>query len=147
MKNIELRATVKNGSLQILKNDYIKPILQSMENKELVVVLNEYHQKRTTQQNRWYWGVVIPTIIQFVKEESSREYEKEDIHDYNVTELLRPRIHTRDVLDRQVITYEVKRVSAMTTKEFADFVERLQQHWAERGLVIPDPDQKEFLND
>ena len=64
-----------------------------------------------------------------------------------VTELLRPRIMTRDVLDRQVITYEVKRVSAMTTKEFSEFVIKIQQHWAERGLVIPDPEQKEFLND
>ena len=54
---------------------------------------------------------------------------------------------TRDVLDRQVITYEVKRVSAMTTKEFSEFVINIQQHWAERGLVIPDPEQKEFLND
>jgi hypothetical protein len=125
----------------------MKPILESMEGKELVVTLSEYQTKRTVQQNRWYWGVVIPTIIRFLLEESSREYTKEDIHDYMVTELLRPRINTRDILDRQVITYEVKRVSAMTTKEFADFVEKIQQHWAERGLVIPDPGQKEFLND
>jgi len=35
----------------------------------------------------------------------------------------------------------------MTTKEFSEFVIKIQQHWAERGLVIPDPEQKEFLND
>ena len=147
MKQLELRGTIKDGSLRLNKHDYIKPILKSLEGKELVVNLSVYHTKRTTQQNRWYWGVVIPTIIRYLLEESDKEYTKEDIHDYMVTELLRPRIMTRDVLDRQVITYEVKRVSAMTTKEFSEFVINIQQHWAERGLVIPDPEQKEFLND
>ena len=38
-------------------------------------------------------------------------------------------------------------LSRATTQQASEAKERIQQEWAEKGLIIPDPNQKEFLEE
>lgn len=147
METIELRATVKNGNLEIYNKKYITHLLDKLEGKPLALVIGLNSPKRSVQQNRWYWGVAIPCVLENLKEMTGTVYEKEEINDYNISQILRPSLTTKDVLGQSIISYKSKRTSEMNVKEFNSFKEELQAHWAERGVVIPDPNQKEFIND
>jgi len=41
--------------------------------------------------------------------------------------------------------YKIKRTSEMNTIEFMEFKDKIQMYWAQMDLVIPDPDQTDFI--
>jgi len=111
-------------------------LVQRVKDGSYELVLRRVQDKRSTNANRYYWGVVLTLIAEHTGDDV------EDLHDI-YTNLFCRRVFVH--LDRrtgevseQVI---VGRTSRMTVSEFYRYVERVRQHAAEFHRVdTPDPD-------
>ncbi len=97
----------------------------------------EKHQRvRTTQQNKYLWGVCYPAILAGGQLEG---WTAAEVHDYCLGEHFG--WETVEGLGRKRIR-PIKRSAKLTTPEFQDFIAFIQQRMAEHGIFIPDPDQE-----
>lgn len=120
----------------------LRRLVKNLFNKKLEVSFKPVVYNRSLAQNRWLWGVAYPTIVAFHKETTGETIDKEAIHAYVLTELLERKLTTSIMFGKEVIHISGKSTSALNTKEFNELKEKIQQHWAEKGCVIPDPPDK-----
>jgi len=99
--------------------------------------------KRTEQQNKWLWGVAYKLIADHTG------YTPEEIH-----EVCKQKFNPRAVMISNKTTGETETfiVGGTTTQlnkreEWELYKERVQQLGAELGVIIPDPDQRDFLDE
>ena len=136
----------KNGEIVIINHYFVKSMLMQYEDKEIEVTIKKAKKRRSDKQNRWYWGVAIKTIQEELLRIEGEPYEKEDIHHYILSEIVKAKFRTKEVMGK-VITYaETKSTSAMSTKDFDLFKFKLQVHFANRGIDVPDPNEDCYTN-
>lgn len=103
-------------------------------NKAYNVEIKQYRRNRSSEQNRFLWGVVYRTIIDNTP---GPKLDPDHLHEYWLGECF-----GWDVTD--VLGWSkrapMKRSSKLSTTEFIEFHEFIQRRCAEtRGLYIPDP--------
>ena len=135
---IELVAS-KNIVAKIDGMRYNKSLLDNFIDKEITLTISEKKKPRSIAQNSWYWGVAIPAIIERLKEFDGEEYPKEAIHEFILNEIIKVDAKVHRILGRPVITYDNKTTSQMNVSEFGQFKNQLQMFFAERDILIPDP--------
>jgi hypothetical protein len=93
-------------------------------------VVKKYRRTRSNEQNRYYWGVVIPLLANHFG------YTKDEMHDALKWEFLRK---------PESSPATVRSTSSLTTVEFNEFVEAVVV-WAATNyqVVIPDPNEADF---
>lgn len=105
----------------------------------VVLTVEEFKDKRSSQANRYYWGVVVELIHRALKE-SGIDASREGTH-----ELLKFRFLKEDHpigKDGEFIT-TVKSTTELERDEFAAYIERCKQFAAEYlNLNIPDPGEQ-----
>lgn len=133
--------------LDFSESEGMRRILMPLIDKKLEITFKELEYKRSDAQNRYYWGVVIPTIRAFLRETEGVPYTKNQVHFFNLYNVqeVKPEIVT--ICGKDTIVMEAKKSSEMTTKEFKEFVECLQAYWGERECYIPDPVKFNFITD
>ena len=134
----------------ILKLDdlgFNKKYLNKYIDKNVEVEIRLISRTRSQKQNRWYWGVAIPTIIKWQLEQEGIEYTKDEIHFFILKNIVKPEVKVHPVMGEQVIIHKSKTTSQMNTKEFSAFKENLQLYFAERSIDIPDPVSDIFIKD
>ena len=146
MKELVLKARIENSSIKFYDERYCSYRLKEFEGSDVTLKISKHRPKRTLRQNNWYWGVACPIIAAFLKEAWGEELSKEDVHLYNLNHVTKPKVEMITVMGKQVVGYNQKRPSEMDTVEFNEFKLTLQAYWANAGCIIPDPNQKEFLN-
>jgi hypothetical protein len=128
-KRKEFHAYGKLGGL-LGRRDFLAAI-EDFEGEQCHVFI-EVANRRTTQANRYYWG-----MLSWISKEIGEYPDK--LHEMN-KEDFNPQI--RYVQDRRTGEVLEKKFAGDTRRmkvgEFAEFVERCRQGWAERGYAIPD---------
>ena len=113
--------------------------LHSLDPKRFwLIEVKEYKRPRTDLQNRALWGVAYKTL------QEATGNDPEDLHQYFLGE--RYGWDTIVVLGRKRLVPK-KRSSKLSTSEFADFYNFIQQRSAQAGYYIPDPDPNWFIHD
>ena len=64
----EINSKVINGNLTVNRKR-IKDVLNSFEGKEITLTIQKKKKRRSNNQNAYYWGVVIPLMVEAVKKE------------------------------------------------------------------------------
>jgi hypothetical protein len=100
------------------------------------IEIKEHKATRSTQQNRYLWGVVYPTILEAGKLEG---WTTEEVHDYCLGEHFG--WETVEGLGRKKIR-PIRRSSKLNKQEFTDFIAFIQQRMAEHGIFIADPEEE-----
>tara|TARA_R110002074_G_scaffold51280_1_gene129710 strand:+ start:1555 stop:1977 length:423 start_codon:yes stop_codon:yes gene_type:complete len=113
--------------------------LEKYVGKDVELEIRLASKTRSQKQNRWYWGVAIPTIIKWQLEQEGIEYTKDEIHYFILKNIVKPEVRVHPVMGEQVIIHKSKTTSQMNTKEFNAFKDNLQLYFAERAIDIPDP--------
>ena len=111
---------------------------QTFERPQLITI-EPVKKIRTLAQNAYLFGVCYPTILECGSEEL-RGWTKDDLHDFflidhfgsEVIEGFGKRRHT-----------PLKRSAKLSKIEFSDYIAHIQLFCAERGIVIPDPEEQE----
>lgn len=124
--------------LEIDSHKALARILKRFMGKQLEIHISEFKRQRSLAQNRWIWGLCVPTVKGWLKETQGEKYTKDEVY-YYIQSVLGRKTIIKEIAGEEVIIMEGKRMSQMTTKEFSDAVEEIVQYFAERGLAIPLP--------
>ncbi len=141
----QIISNVENGILK-RNRTLLKQAIESFEGKTIVITIEKAKKTRSNQQNRFYWGVVIPIIQQGLKDATGEFRGSESIHYGILLPLFAPTNEIVNTDTGQVLTEKISS-SEMTTSQFMDFVAYVQQWAAEfLGVDIPNPNEEILLN-
>lgn len=104
------------------------------KDKPYVIEVSEQKQTRSLEQNSYLWGVVYPTIMDHLI-----GWDAEDIHEFFLGEHFG--WETIDGLGKKKLK-PIKRSSRLSTKEFKEHWEFIQRYMANKGVDIPDPNER-----
>jgi hypothetical protein len=101
------------------------------------VTVEEQKRTRTSQQNRYLWGVAYPTILRGGGEHLGG-WTAEDLHEYFLGEHFGWEV--LDGMGRKRVK-PIRRSARLSTVEFSDFVAFIQRKAADLGIYVPDPEE------
>ena len=147
MRKLETYATVKDGTLKISHREIFQENVRQMPSGRYLLTLEKLYSKRSSPQNRYYWGVMIPAVQRgFLN--LGYELTKDECHEFLKNRFLEKR-RTKQIVNR--VTGEVEMIGILTTKdltttEFDDYKDEIQHFAAEfLGENIPDPGEQSEL--
>lgn len=99
----------------------------------------EKSNKRSTAQNRFYWGIVIPMVkTSFI--ELGHEVTAEETHEFLKSKFNAIQVSNKDTGEMIDLPRSTTRLSKM---DFCEYVEKIQRFAATfLGIVIPDPSEQ-----
>ncbi len=119
--------------------------LKTVSSGRWVLALRKYRKSRTTQQNGYYWGCVIPAVIDGLLDMG---FDRNALTSESVHELLKSKFLKYEIegeLSGEFITM-TKSTSDHSTTEFNDYIADIQQWSAEfLGIIIADPGEQTQL--
>ncbi len=80
MKSISINTKVVNGNFK-QNRPLILNAIKSFESKEITIVLRLKRKQRSTPQNAYYWGVLIPLLQEAIKKEWGEVWNQEKAHE------------------------------------------------------------------
>lgn len=117
-------------------------VLKDWSGRTLALKISLFDGKRTNQQNRYWHGVMLQVIIEFLKETQGETYSIERAKIWTYTTVLNFEYIEFTIGDRIFQEQTFKRMSQCGKKEFNQRKEKIQMWFAERGWDIPDPPPK-----
>lgn len=139
MKVIE-SCRIRNGKLELKQKSVFVSDVAKLKDGDYVITIEKQKKKRSIEQNRYYWGVVVPLVKQGLLDvgyrmttELTHEYLKEH---FNVLELINER--TGEILKTIGSTTE------MSTSQIMDYFTKITE-WAAEYLNVQIPQPNEQL--
>lgn len=101
----------------------------SLKGQRIEVVVKPYRAQRSSQQNRYYHGVVVALLAEHCG------YDHDDMHEALAMKFLR--------IEDCPVTGAPRRLRTpkADTKQFADYLDACIRLAAEHGVVIPEPNE------
>jgi len=136
--NYEIISEVKNGSLTRNTN-LIKDAIQTFEGKQIVIKIEKSKKKRSTPQNSYLWGVVVP-IVQNTLKEVGHTLTKDQTHDLLKLKFLKETLivdeETGETIER------IKSTTELSTSQMMDYFAGIREWIFDFfGVTIPEPNQ------
>lgn len=139
MKRLAFSASVKEGRLYISERVTFDKYIASLQDGGYEVSVSKKRKSRSTFQNAYYWGVVVP-IVATELNRLGHEVDTDTTHEF-----LKVRFCYTETVNEE--TGEVLKVpkstAQMTTGEFMDYlaaIQRFANEWF--GVEIPDPNEQ-----
>jgi hypothetical protein len=129
-------------SLEIDFANSIVRQLRPIQDVPLQINITKFHRNRTIAQNNFIWGVVIPTVRAWMQENEGTCPSKEAMYAYLRIVVVGHEVVIENINGIDVPIVSGKRFSQMTTVEFAEAIDKIVAHYAEKGLEIPMPKPK-----
>lgn len=148
---LTIESSVKDGKLE-RNRAHLADAIAHYESKTITITIEAVRNKRSTYQNRWYWGVAVELLHEHLWQ-LGNTMNKSDVHGIiKLAVAKRERgLLIDEVVDKstgEVLAHRIKSTTELTTTEFMAFKEVLQAWCAEVfDLYIPDPDEQMTLID
>lgn len=137
VKTILMQCPPEGSSiLPIEIDEQLKGMIDSSEYGMLEIRIEKYSRSISAQQRRYYFGAIIPAIVEQVREQGEK-ITKEEADVINRTHANHGKFRTLNIGDHDTFTFEELRLSNMSKKEFNDFLDNITLYWGERGVQIP----------
>lgn len=134
--NFEIISEVKNGSLTRNRN-LIKDAIETFEGKQVVIKIEKFKKKRSTQQNRFYYGIVIP-IVQNCLKEAGHVMTNESTHDLIKLKFLKETLFVNETTGE--VIERIKSTTELSTSQFMDLLAKINNFTSEYfGVILPSP--------
>ena len=119
---------VEGGRLKLVNENAFREQVKTLDGKDVELCIRKKKRSRSTNQNAYYWGVVIKLLANHCG------YTDEEMHEALKFQFLR--------VDGIIPT--VRSTSDLTTSEFLEYISFIQV-WASDtlGVYIPDPNELE----
>ena len=131
-------ASVIDGKLTLLAPNLFKEAVRLLDGKDVTLTI-ERSTKRTSQQNRYYWGGVIP-IIQYGMQEVGVKMSHDQIH-----ELLKYKFLIEDVVteDGEILMQTIGSTTKLNTVKFNEYIDNIREWaWEYLSIEVPEPNQQ-----
>ncbi|MFA6058921.1 MAG: hypothetical protein WC756_12035 [Taibaiella sp.] len=145
-RSVEVRGRIDEGGKMFITNSqHIFKWLKGHREKEIRLTIEEFGEKRTSPQNRYYRGVVVPMVRKALND-FGNEMNDEETHDFlkskfSFKEIMLP----NGVLEKAPIS-----TTKYDTVAFMTYISKIQKFASEELFIcIPDPDpnwETEFFN-
>jgi hypothetical protein len=137
MVKIEQYGYVKDGELKILNRKRFNAEIKAFPDCDVQITIKK-RGKRSSQQNRYYWGVIVDEIRHELLRRGNR-FDSDTIHEF-----LKQKFNSAKVVVET--TGELIEIGKSTTEmnkdEFTEYIERIRE-WAAQSLEITIPDAGE----
>lgn len=142
MKNIPyFTGTITKGKIKLHNRDLFDIYVGSLPDGDIKMTVSQKHRTRSTPQNAYYWGVVIPILCNEIG------YTHEELHEALKWKFLRKHLEMSEEQKSKFINEEsleklptVRSTATLTTVEYEEYLEQIKQ-WAaiDLNIVIPNP--------
>jgi hypothetical protein len=137
MEKLSLYGSIDEaGKLSIHNRQRLLEWAQQHPGKNVVIKFERKGSKRSSPQNRYYWGVVIREITIRLRELGHQWLNDEDVHD-----MMKLKFNHEQIVSEEGEVLELpKSTTALTKTQFAEYVDNIRM-WAVGflGINIPDP--------
>lgn len=138
-RKVEIYGQIKDGKLVVNQYEVSKAI-KDWSDCQVRQTIEQIYNKRTGQQNKYYWGVVIHYFCEGYYDTTGERITPSESHEF-----LKGRFNTKQVVS---ITGEIIDFPKSTTKndtvQFMEYQEKCIKFIAEFfGIVCPDPENNE----
>jgi hypothetical protein len=134
MNKFQVPAIIENRTLVIKRPDLWRQKLAKLEGKEVWIDIDVKKDKRSINQNNYYWGVVVELISDHTG------YEPDEVHEFLKDKFIKPKEIVIGNENRNVTTSTTK----LTPEHFCKFIEVIQR-WATKSLNVYIPNPNEYL--
>ncbi len=124
------QAKIERGKLFIADREQFDRYIESLVGV-VEIIVKPWKQKRTDEQNKYLWGVVYKCLSDW-NGNSTEEW-----HEICKQMFLPPH---QVMFERKFYTMRLT-TTTKSTKEFAEYVDKIIQFAAEHGVVIPPPER------
>lgn len=139
MEKLELYGSIdEKGALSIHNRQRLLEWARRYPGKNVVIKFERKGSKRSSPQNRYYWGIVIKEITLRLRELGHQWLTDEDVHD-----MMKLKFNYEQIVSDQGEVLELpKSTTTLTKTQFAEYVDNIRM-WAAGFLSIniPDPNQ------
>jgi hypothetical protein len=104
------------------------------------ITIEKHKTRRSNPQNKYLWIGVWTPIQEFIHKTTGKLFSCQDIHDSYKS---KGYFGFKESIDGDI----PKGSSEATTIEFMEAIDRIQKEWAEKGLIILDPQQTDFIEE
>ena len=122
-------------------------LFQTIKDTPLEITLQPFYKRRTDAQNRYCWGVVVPTVRAFLKEITGECPSKEAVYVYLRTKVLGQEPVIEVIQGEEIIVIKGKHMSQMSTVEFSESVDKIIAYFEPLGCIIPLPKGDNTITD
>ena len=140
----------KKGKFEGAGTKPVSEYLINLPDGKYELSIAKYKKKRSDCQNAYYWSVVIPMVAKHLTNKLRKEgkikpdetVSTDDTH-YMMKKYFIgcKKVNLIDRVEEIPLS-----TTTLSTLEFVEFTDRIKIHFSKDGLVIPDPDQKDFLD-
>lgn len=120
------------GKLLLYNMPGFRGLLKFLSGKQVVVTVGALKKDRSSNQNRYYWSVVVKTLG------DDLGYAQDEMHEALKLKFLRMEAEP----EKRRVLATVRSTARLTTDEFEDYLDRIRM-WAaaDMGIVIPLPNE------
>lgn len=128
------KAKIEKGKPVFVNRDRFMKDLENREGKDVYISITTPKSKRSDQQNRYYWGVVVKILA-----------DELGYFSYEMHELLRIKFLKRELILNEVIYTIGSSTTKLNTKEMEIYLENIRR-WAaiELNILIPLPNEIDY---
>lgn len=134
-KPLEFFGRIEGGKLKLSNRRAFEQMIKELPDMEVEIVVKK-KARRSTQQNRYYWGVVVWMVRQGLAELGHR-FNAEDVHAF-----LKDKFNGTDIVndDGEIVARIGQSTTVMNKSEFGEYIDKVAE-WASEylGIYIPPP--------
>ena len=139
---IEIYSKYESGKLANSKA--VKKAFEQLAGKDIKITIEPKRKKRSNEQNRYYWGVLVTHWQQLLKDEHGLIYSAQETHEFLKANFNKVEIVNEDT--GEFLTAP-KSTTINTTTQMEEYHEKCRQVAFEFfGAVIPLPNEQIELN-
>ena len=145
MSKIEIITSISNNLFKRNRNLVLNAI-KYFNGKDVVITFSKPKKSRSNNQNRFYWGVVLPLVQNGLLEATGELRSCDNIHYKILLPLFAP---LNEIVNKDTGESLNERLtsSEMTTTQFCEYIMEVQKWGAEfLGIDIPSPNEENLLN-
>ena len=138
---------VKNGKIELPKKRFKAEVVSAFEGRRIEVIVQRKRNYRSSPQNRYYFGVVVPIILNAFIDlghdlQSGKKAHVEMIHEFLKERFLDNGERIADANGEEIVLPPT--TTKCSTVEFMEYLDRITM-WAAESLHIAIPEPNEQL--
>lgn len=142
---LEITTSIVNGLFKRNRNLVLNAI-KSFNDKDVVITFSKPKKNRSNNQNRYYWGLVLPLIQNGLLDATGELRSIDNIHYKILLPLFAP---TNEIVNKDTGECITERLTSsdLTTTQFCEYIIEIQKWSAEfLSIDIPSPNEDNMLN-